>query len=231
MNAYSQRSRLARLTTDLGEDFLVLNRFDGEDFMNNLFEYRVQAFSMERNIDFDLLIGTHATVEIESKDKPVPFDGIITEARWRGQGPNGWEYELVLRPWLWLLGKRRAQRIFHNMDAPAIISQVLSDYAHLGAPHFEDVLMNSYAELEYTVQYRESDLAFVRRMMERFGMSFHFVHEVGNHKMMITDHPDAHENNLTLPFYPITESHQTDEMHIRRIAPVVKRRWGSHCQM
>lgn len=219
MNVYSQRSRLARLTTDLGEDFLVLNRFDGEDFMNNLFEYRVQAFSMERDIDFDLLIGTHATVEIESKDKPIPFDGIITEARWRGQGPNGWEYELVLRPWLWLLGKRRAQRIFHNMDAPAIISKVLSEYAHLGAPHFEDVLMNSYAELEYTVQYRESDLAFVRRLMERFGMSFHFVHEVGNHKMMITDHPDGHENNLTLPFYPITESHQTDEMHIWQWEP------------
>lgn len=163
MNVFSQKSRLARLTTDLGLDVLVLNRFDGEDFMNGLFEYRVQAFAKSADIDFDALIGTHATVEVETGQGPVPFDGIITEARWRGQGPNGWEYELVLRPWFWLLGKRRNQRIFHNMDAPAIISEVLSDWAHLGAPHMETRLFNTYAELEYTVQYRESDLALDRK--------------------------------------------------------------------
>ncbi|MEO0669524.1 MAG: type VI secretion system tip protein TssI/VgrG [Pseudomonadota bacterium] len=214
MNVFSQKSRLARLTTDLGLDVLVLNRFDGEDFMNGLFEYRVQAFAKSADIDFDALIGTHATVEVETGQGPVPFDGIITEARWRGQGPNGWEYELVLRPWFWLLGKRRNQRIFHNMDAPAIISEVLSDWAHLGAPHMETRLFNTYAELEYTVQYRESDLAFVRRLMERFGMSFHFTHDMGNHVMVISDHVNGHDNIATLPYYPIRESHQTDEQHI-----------------
>ena len=86
MNVFSQQSRLARLTTDLGQDILVLNRFDGEDFMNGLFEYRVQAFAKTSDIDFDALIGTHATVEVETGQGAVPFDGIITEARWRGQG-------------------------------------------------------------------------------------------------------------------------------------------------
>ncbi|RMC28958.1 hypothetical protein, partial [Paracoccus alkanivorans] len=39
--AFKQIERLGRLTTELGEDVLVLLRFDGTDYLNELFEYRV----------------------------------------------------------------------------------------------------------------------------------------------------------------------------------------------
>lgn len=195
MNAvFKQDGRLGRLETALGPDVLVLLRFDGTDFVNNLFEYNVEALSTQANIDFDALIGTHASVEmLTQNDGPSWFDGIVTQARWIGAGENGNSYSLKLRPWLWIADQRRQQRIFHNQTAPQIIRQVLSSYAHLGQPHLTDKLEADYPELEYTVQYRESDMAFACRMMERFGISYHFTFASGGHTMVLTDAAEQHD--------------------------------------
>lgn len=195
MNApFIQDARLGRLSTVLGKDVLVLSRFDGADHVNDLFEYHVEALSEQTDIAFDDLIGTHASVEIDSQnDGTRAFDGIITQARWAGGGENGHRYVLTLRPWIWIAGRRRNQRIFHNKSVVEIIQKLLAPYAALGDPAMLNRLTGSYQTLEYTVQYRESDLAFACRMMERFGISYHFTHTVGSHTMVLTDTIEAHD--------------------------------------
>ena len=37
------------------------------------------------------------------------------------------------------------------------------------------------------MQYRESDLDFARRQIERAGISFHFRHATGSHTLVLTD--------------------------------------------
>ncbi|MEJ6405115.1 type VI secretion system Vgr family protein [Yoonia sp. 2307UL14-13] len=195
MNApFKQDARLGRLTTALGTDVLVLLRFDGADYVNGLFEYRVEALSTSPNLDFDGLLGTHASVEIESQnDGARAYDGIATEAKWAGVGENGNKYALTLRPWFWLAGRRRNQRIFHNKTVVQIIEELLKPYSGLGDPALQVKLSGDYPVLEYTVQYRESDLDFATRLMERFGISYHFVHSVGNHTLVLTDAIDQHD--------------------------------------
>ena len=194
MNAiFTQDNRLGRLTTQLGKDALVLLRFDGQDFVNDLFVYRVEALSTDANADFNSIIGTHATVELETQnDGTRIYDGIVTEARWAGVGENGNKYALTLRPWIWLAGRRRNQRIFHNKTVVQIIEELLAPYSGLGNPHLDVKLSKSYRELEYTVQYRESDLAFATRLMERFGISYFLTHEMGSHSLVLTDGIEAH---------------------------------------
>lgn len=195
MNApFTQDTRLGQLTTALGKDVLVLLRFDGSDRVNDLFEYQIEALSAQANIDFDSLIGTHATVEIDSQGHGLrAFDGIVTQARWAGVGENGHRYALTLRPWIWIAGHRRNQRIFHDKTAVQIIEELLAPYAALGDPALENKLTGDYPTLEYTVQYRESDLAFAARLMERFGISYHFTHALGSHAMVLTDAIESHE--------------------------------------
>lgn len=138
MNApFKQADRLGRLTTVLGPDALALLRFDGSDYMNDLFEYRVEALAPRGDIDFDQLVGTHASVEIEGREGPRVFDGIVTKTRWAGVGENGHRYDLVLRPWLWLAGRRKNQKIFHNKTVVQILEQVFGEYASLGDPAVE----------------------------------------------------------------------------------------------
>ncbi|MFC3529686.1 type VI secretion system Vgr family protein [Paracoccus mangrovi] len=214
MNApFSQAERLGRLTTALGRDALALLRFDGTDHLNDLFEYRVEALAIRDDLDFDALVGTHATVEIEAHDEMRPFDGIVTSARWAGVGENGHRYDLTLRPWFWLAGRRRNQRIFHNKTVVQIIRELLSDYAQLGDPALEIRLSKDYPPLEYTVQYRESDLDFARRQMERAGISFHFRHAVGGHTLVLTDDVLAHETVGARPYKSYDGHHQYEQEH------------------
>lgn len=217
MNApFKQDTRIGTLETVLGPDKLVLLRFEGTDRVNGLFEYSVDALSTEQNIDFDALIGTHASVEMKTQNHgPSWFDGIVIQARWAGVGENGNRYQLTLRPWLWIAAQRRQQRIFHEMTAPQIIEQVLSSYAHLGTPHLENRLTATYPALEYTVQYRESDMAFVSRLMERFGISYHFAFQQGGHTMVLTDMIDSHDKipGGSRMYKGVDGHHHADEEH------------------
>ena len=220
MNApFKQAERLGRLSTSLGPDALALLRFDGSDHLNDLFEYRVEALATRDDLDFDALIGTHATVEIEGRSGAQAFDGIVTQARWAGVGENGHRYDLVLRPWFWLASRRRNQRIFHNKTVVEILRELLADYAGLGDPALELKLSGDYPKLEYTVQYRESDLDFARRQMERHGISFHFRHALGSHTLVLTDDVLAHDSIGERPFKSYDGHHQYEQEHFWDWAP------------
>ena len=220
MNApFKQSERLGRLSTSLGADVLALLRFDGSDHLNELFEYRVEALATRDDLDFDALIGTHATVEIEAHDQMRPFDGIVTSARWAGVGENGHRYDLTLRPWFWLAGRRRNQRIFHNQTVVQILNELLGEYAGLGDPALQVKLTRDYPVLEYTVQYRESDLDFARRQMERHGISFHFTHAMGSHTLVLTDDALSHASIGKRPFKRYDGHHHYEQEHFWDWAP------------
>jgi type VI secretion system secreted protein VgrG len=227
MNApFSQDGRLGKFHTEPKDSKkniqLALLRFSGADLLNDLFEYRVEALSTNPDIDFNDLLGTHGRVEIIArKGESIWFDGIITRIVWAGAGENGHRYDLELRPWLWLAGKRRDQRIFHNMTAPEIITQVFDEYSGLGNPHLQNKLTRSYPVLEYTVQYRESDMDFARRLMERFGINFIFTHSDSGHTLVMLDDIDEHPEipHGDRPYYGVDGHHQADEEHFWEFLP------------
>jgi type VI secretion system secreted protein VgrG len=213
---FSQQNRLGKLTTVLGPDTLVLLRFEGSDRVNGLFEYQVEALSTVPNIDFDKLIGTHATVEISTlKHGERHFDGIVVQARWSGTGENGHQYILTLRPWFWLAGKSRNQRIFHDKKVTEILTEVFKRYSGFGEPATKFKVTGDYPKLEYTVQYRESDLNFACRLMERFGISYFFKHSDGNHTLVMTDSMDDYDKipGDQREYLGVESQHNDDEEH------------------
>ncbi len=212
----SQVMRAAQLETVLGKDVLQLRQFNGTDYVDDLFEYEVEAQCADTSVKLDSLLGTHATVIIDTKDHGERhFDGIVTSGRWIGETEDRAVFRLTLEPWFALLDKRRNQRIFHNMTVLQILEELLGTYSGLGDPAFDIQLMKSYPELEYTVQYRESDLAFARRMMERFGLSFHFKHDQGSHTLVITDSVDSFDDvpGASRPYMDVSGHHDADEEH------------------
>ncbi|MCU0830374.1 MAG: type VI secretion system tip protein VgrG [Rhizobiaceae bacterium] len=187
-----QAKRAAVLETPLGADVLALARIDGSEGVNELFEYRVEALSMQGDIDFDALLGLHATVTMNGVNGGKrKFDGIVTEAHWIGVRDHFHAYRLILRPWLWVLSQQTDCFIFHNKKAPAIIAEVFGRHGALA--DFEDRTSGSYPVMEYCVQYRESDMAFVCRLMEEHGINFHFAHSDGAHRLVMTDASAQHD--------------------------------------
>jgi type VI secretion system secreted protein VgrG len=91
---------------------------------------------------------------------------------------------------------------------------VLAPYRTAGAD-FKFLLTVTYPKLEYTVQYRESDFTFATRLMERFGISYHFTHEQQKHKLVMTDSIDSHKpvTGGSRAFIGSVGHHQSPEEH------------------
>lgn len=214
VSAYTQDTRLGSFKTPLGENKLVLQQFTATEAMSDLFEFRIAAISGEGELDFDKAIGRNCTLTMKTIDgESRYFDGLLTEAQLIAGDDEGLVYLLILRPWLWLLSKRRNSLIFHDKTAPEIIKEVFN--RHAGVARFEQALSKSYPKLEYCVQYRESDMDFARRLMEEHGISFHFRHEPGKHTLVMGDGMLAYKPipGGKRPFVIVEKRHQRETEH------------------
>jgi type VI secretion system secreted protein VgrG len=201
-----QDDRIGRFTTPLGEDVLVLVRFDASEGLSELFEYRIEALSEDADLDFDKSIGQACQLKLKTYGQEREFNGIMTEAQWQGVRDKFDSYRIVLRPWLWLLSHTTDCRIFQDKKAPEIIKEVFQDR---GFTDFRSKLTDegSYPKLEYCVQYRETDLNFVSRLMEQHGIYYFFEHNGGKHTLVLADSKSSHApvpGRAQMPFIPHT---------------------------
>ena len=195
----TQDGRVGKLATPLGKDKLCLTRFEGTEAIGEFFEYRIEAVSPDPDLDFHPALGKNCSVHLETTDRSGrDFSGILTEAKWVGMRFNLPLYRLVLRPWPWIMSLRSHCRIFANMNVKDLIKEALGNNSF--GP-IVDLMVEDYPTLEYTVQYRETSLNFVLRMMEKFGIYYYFKFDKGDggspsqHYLVLADSA----NHETLP--------------------------------
>lgn len=81
-------------------------------------------------------------------------------------------YKIRLVPRLASLKHRRNTRIFQDQTTPEVVSAVLDE---AGVPHRWDT-QQAYAARSYCVQYEETDLEFVQRLLAEVGIFYSFEH-------------------------------------------------------
>jgi len=198
--AITQDGHIGELITPLGKDVLVLQRFDGFEGLGELFEFHIDALSEQENINFDKALGRSCTIKLKTyEEKTRIFDGILTEAQWVEKVEDYYHYRLVLRPWFALLDHKADCRIFLDKNVKDIIKGV---FTKGGFNDYEFKTTGDYDTIPYCVQYRETDLAFCSRMMEKYGIYYFFKHSEGKHTMVLADSRSSHEANPDAPKLP-----------------------------
>nr|WP_236209675.1 type VI secretion system tip protein VgrG [Pseudomonas tohonis] len=204
--AISQRARMAKVSSPLGGDALLLDRLDGHEELGRLFDYELNLISEDHSIQLDALLGKPMGVSLELPDGSQRyFHGIASRCSQTAGSGQFAGYHVSLKPWLWLLSRTSDCRIFQNKTVPDIIKQVFRD---LGFSDFEDALTRTYTEWEYCVQYRETSFEFVSRLMEQEGIYYYFRHEQARHVLVLSDAYGAHAPVAgygTVPFYPLAD--------------------------
>ena len=212
---FNQASRLAKITSPLGPDVLLLNEMGGDEELGRLFSYELQLNSLDANIDLNQLLGKPMSVSLQLADGGERyFHGLVARCSQNIDQGQFASYQVTLRPWLWLLSRTSDCRIFQNLSIPQIIKQVFRD---LGFSDFEDALSRPYREWEYCVQYRETSFDFVSRLMEQEGIYHFFRHEQNRHVLVLADAYGAHATvpgYTSVPYYPKDEQQrERDHMH------------------
>jgi type VI secretion system secreted protein VgrG len=191
------------LTTPLPEADLRFDSMQHSAGVSTLEETQLFLLSDKPDIAPEDLLGQVVTIKIQLRDGDVRHIGghVVRFGLGRHQGRH-FGYVAEVRPWLWFLTRSSDCRIFQEMTVPDIVKRVFADYGQIAV--FEFRLTGSYRTREYCVQYRETDLNFVARLLEDEGIYWYFEHSAGEHKLIVADSPSALSaapHAESLPYY------------------------------
>ena len=192
-------------TSPLGDNVLLFWRMTGTEAISQPFAYEVEFLSETHDLKPKDLLGLNVQIRVDCPEQESNyryFHGYVTRFGWIGKERNFSVYKATLRPWLWFLTRTTDCRIFQQKSVPDIIKEVFGDLGF--SAYVKDSLNETYAALDYCVQYRETAFQFVSRLMEREGIYYYFTHEDGKHTLVLSDGLNSHSTNTgydTVPFY------------------------------
>ncbi len=151
------------------------------------FQYDLALTSDSATSDLTSWLGASCTLGLTLADSSKRyFNGIIARAVYDGLTGGAYHYRLELRPWIWLLSRVQDCYIYQNMTVWAIIGDIFTRNSFTAT---SDKRQNSSGSetLEYCVQYNESSMDFVTRLMEKYGLYYYFTHTASDHTLVFAD--------------------------------------------
>ncbi len=163
----------------------------GIEGLSRPFAYEIDVTSDRSDIAASELLGQSVTVHLTMPGADARhWNGHVTALTYVETSDDGVSrYRLIVRPWLWQLSQSADCRIFQRRSIPEIVTQI---FEGRGFTDFEESLFGDYQAQDYVVQYRETDLDFITRLLEREGIYYFFRHDDGKHTLVLADSASAH---------------------------------------
>jgi type VI secretion system secreted protein VgrG len=216
------------VTTPLEEGTFALQAFTGTEALSTPFEFRLTMMSPEPDIEFSKLLNKSITVQITLADGTQrPFNGIVSSLRQKETSAEDlFVYEASMVPSLWLLALREDCRIFQAMSIPDIVKKILGE----ASVTFRMQTQGTYNPRDYCVQYRETTLNFISRLLEEEGIYYYFEHTTSAHTMVLTDSSVSAPicpNQATVSFSFSEEGWRNDDDGVRTLERIQQLHTGS----
>lgn len=186
----TQKERSILINTPLGPDKLLLTRFEYSEALNEPFHITADVVSSDQVIAFDKIVGHPISIAMYLADSSKRyFHGIVAAFEQHDRTVGAAVYKMTVVPWIFHLGNASDCRIFQGENIPDIVSKVLKT---AGFSDIELKLTDNYPSLEYCVQYRETSLHFISRLLAKAGICYFFRHEESRHVLVLTDSIKGH---------------------------------------
>ncbi|HVY49481.1 MAG TPA: type VI secretion system tip protein TssI/VgrG [Minicystis sp.] len=179
-------------------DELHVRKVRGVEGMNRLFSFEIEVASLgRRGPSAEEMAGADATLVITRSPGHVSgwhgtrrVSGMIAEVEDLFDAHEDRRvHRLRLAPRAFAMTLVEMQDIYIDDTVPAIVKQKLAAVRLGDACSLR--LSRSYPPREFVVQYKESDLAFVSRLVEHLGIAFFFEHGDAGDVMVFADDPSG----------------------------------------
>ena len=181
--AFDSSTRLYRLDAagDLAD--LLVESWACRESLNEPWELELNTLGTNCDLDIHAMLGQKVTLRTVLADGSLHSrTGIITAAAIEDADGGFARYILTVRPWIALLAHTRQSRVWVEKPFTELIESVFTRYAanaqwrwaddiseHLARSPFSSTNTPS-AHRSYTVQYRETDLDFLSRLLAEEGL-------------------------------------------------------------
>ncbi|WP_374256843.1 type VI secretion system Vgr family protein [Yokenella regensburgei] len=161
--------------------FLDVLSFRAEEALSQPWHYEVELTCSEADIRCDTLLLKPATFTFQTPlftgVPAVPVRqvyGVVSAFRRLSTSVDETRYALTLVPRIALLANTRNSEIYLNQSVTEVVEKVLRRHGLEGAD-FAFSLLRDYPPRELITQWRESDLAFVQRLLAEVGIFWRFA--------------------------------------------------------
>ena len=166
------------------QQFKVVD-FNAREALSEPYEVSLTLASTDE-IPLEGMIWKEALLTIIGSESERLFHGIVNSFRMAGSSGRHLLYQATVVPSLWLLSLEQDCRIFQEMTVQDIVTEILED-AGIKSDRYQFRLKESYRPRTYCVQYRESDLDFITRLLEEEGIFYYFEHKENQHCVVFGD--------------------------------------------
>jgi type VI secretion system secreted protein VgrG len=165
--------------------------------LSEVYEARVDLAYDDLGADPDELLGCRGALTITRGPLTRTVAGVVRRVEHLGRAGGSALARVTVVPSLWTLSQRVDTRIFQNLTALQVVQAVLRG-ARVYDGKLDVQVRGAMLPREYCVQHHETDLAFVRRLLEEEGVTFFFRHAPGGETLVLTDHGGAYGQVATL---------------------------------
>ena len=176
---------------ELEADAFRVVEFEGTEELGRPFRFEVRLVAERVDFDFGRILNRPATLTLRRGDRTRPIHGLVARFSQRGRSADYVSYRATLRPRLHRLSLTRRSRIFQDVGLEDILETVMAE-GGMPPDEIRFELTRSYAPRTYCVQYRETDLHFVHRLLEGEGAYYFFDHAEGRDQLVVTDDNSTH---------------------------------------
>ncbi|HVY48259.1 MAG TPA: type VI secretion system tip protein TssI/VgrG [Minicystis sp.] len=174
----------------LSGDTVRIHRLEGREEIGRCFEFEVHLVTLGLDeIDEDRLLTEAAAIELlRGADVERTIHGAVAAVRTSLDATGDHlHYRVTFRPRLARLSLTAGSEVFIDESIPQIIQHKLERAGLKLGDDFELRLLAAYAPRDFVMQYAETDLAFVCRLAEHWGISLFFEHHDGRDVAVFSD--------------------------------------------
>jgi type VI secretion system secreted protein VgrG len=174
---------------------LWVEAIDGLERLSTPYRFEV-TFRSDDTIDPERVIGRGAKLTLDSPAGDLPVHGLVTALESFDPFENqGSAYRAVIAPRLSVLALSGQNRVYGSdqaIDVADVIDALTGGSAWYGQATdrgFDTLtnLVETYPTRDFAIQFRESDLAFLSRWCEHFGVFYFFTQESDGEKVVFAD--------------------------------------------
>jgi type VI secretion system secreted protein VgrG len=199
MEKATQKNNIISISTPLGKDTLYLTSFSANEAISQIFSFSASTYTVGTKITLDGLVGKPVCISLrnaQSSGAVRYFHGIVSHIEASGSRTAATDevedyidYHLVIQPSAAFMEKRKNCRIYQNKSVLEIVTDLFGQHDVA----LKDKTTASYAKYDYCVQYQESDLDFVTRLLQQEGIFYFFEHSKSAHTLVLADSTVAYE--------------------------------------
>ncbi|MBI4565354.1 MAG: type VI secretion system tip protein VgrG [Planctomycetes bacterium] len=173
-------------------DQFQIYRFEATEEISRPYRYTLYLLSSAdtlSSLDVQDVLRQPAHLELRhplpgsSDYETLRVPGMVASLEVMGATKDWAFYRVELVPRVWKMSLSRQTRIFLDVAMPEIIEKVLQGVG-FASEDYELRLSASYAKREFVLQFQESDLDFLSRLMEHEGI-FYFFEESDDHDKIV----------------------------------------------